>query len=505
MNSIAYPRYHLHPATALAALLLCAIGTVRAQQPPPDTSNSSLAQPRLALVDTLDPFAGRFAYIPEIYGSFRGLLVEECDVTEYHPVLPYVYFDWASATIPLRYHLFDSVAQTESFDEEAIPGGTLEHHYHILNVIGYRLRHDPGITINLVGCNSWEPGLGETRAVSDARGVAVYDYLTTVWYVPPRQIVLCLPRDLPAARSHPWSPNSRADNRRAEISVGDMERLSTDHTDAHVLAIRKPVRQVSRKRTMVPSTVRFAMDNGMSDSLVMRREIEIRRGGRLWSVLKANTLADLHEERLLNWPRDSMSRGVPMFSVSELGPVDSMMEYEWRDLNGAAPGSDESDYVAQLVVYGFDGNTYRSNEVRIPVLYLSRDRVLAEFKTVRALTIASLMEMPGDGYRHLGPLNEYLASKTIVPEIRKGVRIEVIGRTSAISLPDRNLRITQNRADQLRSIIQRRFRDVYGSLVARGIGESLPLYDKNLPEGRALNRSLRVTVDASDEVVKIVR
>jgi hypothetical protein len=92
------------------------------------------SQGSVTLLDPLDSLAGRYNYIPEEYSGFRGLIIEETDVTHYYPIIPYIYFDSGSGAIPSRYILFTDAAQTFSFDETQLSGGTLDIHHHFLNI-----------------------------------------------------------------------------------------------------------------------------------------------------------------------------------------------------------------------------------------------------------------------------------------------------------------------------------------------------------------------------------
>ena len=94
----------------------------------------SASQGSVTLLDPLDSLAGRYNYIPEEYSGFRGLIIEEVDVTHYYPIIPYIYFDSGSGTIPSRYILFTDSAQTLSFDETRLSGGALDIHHHFLNI-----------------------------------------------------------------------------------------------------------------------------------------------------------------------------------------------------------------------------------------------------------------------------------------------------------------------------------------------------------------------------------
>ena len=104
-----------------------------------------------------DYIASLPASAPAKYRNFKGLVIEEILVKEIYPLLTYVFFDSASATIPNRYKLFKSPDQTRGFTDTTIPGGTLQKYYHVLNIIGFRMREYPNTKITLGGFNSPGP------------------------------------------------------------------------------------------------------------------------------------------------------------------------------------------------------------------------------------------------------------------------------------------------------------------------------------------------------------
>jgi hypothetical protein len=66
------------------------------------------------------------------------------------------------------------------FDEQRLPTDGVAAHAWILDLIGSRLRRNPGITIQLTGSNSEQPVIGEDKRTVDARAANVYRYLTEI-------------------------------------------------------------------------------------------------------------------------------------------------------------------------------------------------------------------------------------------------------------------------------------------------------------------------------------
>lgn len=96
----------------------------------------------------------------------------------------------------------------------------------------------------------------------------------------------------------------------------------------------------------------------------------------------------------------------------------------------------------------------------------------------------------------LGVHNERLLREEIVPDIYPSSRVTVIGYTDVIGLEDRNQRLSEQRAEAVaKRIMAEKGPNGYKELIARGVGESAPLYSNDLPEGRFYNRTVQIEID----------
>jgi outer membrane protein OmpA-like peptidoglycan-associated protein len=411
-----------------------------------------------ALVDTADYIKNLIkeqgSSTPAKYSNFRGLVIEENLVKELYPLLTYVFFDSGSATIPDRYVLFTDPSQTQGFDETKIPGGTLQKYYHMLNIIGSRLRNNPTKVIEIVGNNSNQPEIGETKDVSGKRGQIVYDYLINIWKIPTNQIKLMPPMDLPKFRSNIKDPLGIVENRRTEINSTDWE-------------IMKPILQTELRRFPQPEIMHFQMKNGINDDLVARRAIEIKRNDQMW-----HTMTD----------------------VGRTEPTSP--EYNWgRNANEDSIPNNENPYKAQLVVYSQDGKECRSNIIDIPVMIITKETKIRERLVDKTIDRYSLVLFKFDS-PEAGPLNDRIIKEYIVDDLRKGAQVAVTGYTDVVGLDDRNLKLSEQRAGTVVNAVKRLSKPgIIASLTGKGVGETSPLYSNDLPEGRFYNRTVQVIVE----------
>ncbi|MCE7934575.1 MAG: hypothetical protein DYG96_08275 [Chlorobi bacterium CHB2] len=403
---------------------------------------------------------------PAKYREFHGLLIEENLVKELYPLLTYVFFDSGSAKIPDRYILFTSPDQTNNFNDSTIPGGTLQKYYHMLNIVGYRMRKHPDTKIEIQGCNSnsesgndaSQTAIGEVIDVSGKRGQVVYDYLINIWQIDPSRITLMKPRNMPRLRSNPKDPLGIVENRRTEINVVDPAGAGWE--------VAKPIIQVDFRRYPQPDTMHFQMKNGINDALVARRAIEIKRNGQVWHTMTNVGTTDAVSPEY-NWGKGGDEEQIP---------------------------NTEEPYTAQLVVYNKDGKECRSPEIQIPVMIVTNERKRTERLVDSTKDRYSLVLFEFDSPK-AGPLNERILKEFIYGDIRSGAKINVTGYTDVVGADDRNLKLSKDRAKTVTDGIGRNVnKALINSLYGDGVGETAPLYNNNLPEGRFYNRTVQVLI-----------
>lgn len=391
---------------------------------------------------------------PAKFRNFRGLVIEENLVKELYPLLTYVFFDSGSADIPERYKLFRSPDQTRNFTDTTIPGGTLQKYYHMLNIIGFRMREFPETKIRIQGNNSGQSEIGEDKALSEKRGQVVYNYLTSIWKIDPSRIEMLSPRDLPREPSNRRDPMGIVENRRTEILSSDWELL-------------RPILIKEVRRFHSPDTMHFQMKNGISDELVAKREIEIKRKGSMW-----------HR----------------MTDVGTTDPVSP--EYNWgKDGDPEVVADDQNSYIAQLVVYGEDGRECRSNEVEVPVTIITNETKRTERLVDKTIDRYSLVLFKFDS-DEAGELNERILKTYVYDDIRPGAKIKITGYTDIVGLEDRNKALSERRAGTVdRGIKKNVSSSKIASLNTEGVGETQPLYSNDLPEGRFYNRTVQIVIE----------
>ncbi len=136
------------------------------------------------------------------------------------PLLTFVFFDENSASIPKRYHKI-SPKDTSAFTYKMLQNlDAMQTYYHVLNIVGKRLKENPNNGIVIVGTNCNKGEEANNKDLSLRRATAVRDYLKYVWSVPDHQMTVEA-RNLPKEASNNDELEGEAENRRVEIIAKD--------------------------------------------------------------------------------------------------------------------------------------------------------------------------------------------------------------------------------------------------------------------------------------------
>ncbi len=130
------------------------------------------------------------------------------------PLLPYIFFDENSSTIPARY----SRSGATGFSEQSALQGkdAFQANHEVLDVTGSRMKNDPSLKVKLVGTNSNSGSEKSNILLSKARARAVADYLISTWNIDPSRITIDQ-RNLPELPTNPLKRAGQEENRRVEI------------------------------------------------------------------------------------------------------------------------------------------------------------------------------------------------------------------------------------------------------------------------------------------------
>jgi outer membrane protein OmpA-like peptidoglycan-associated protein len=158
---------------------------------------------------------------PALFQNCKGVIIREQKTIELFALLPMVFYDAGTGSLPNRYVVFNSPQQTQGFSEDTITS-TLNAYYNYLNIVGLRMRNNPDTKIGLTGTNSQDVDNEMSLDLSRQRAESVKKYLVEIWGIQPDRISIEA-RKLPESPTLPTTPEGISENRRVELSSDSWE------------------------------------------------------------------------------------------------------------------------------------------------------------------------------------------------------------------------------------------------------------------------------------------
>ena len=367
-----------------------------------------------------------------------GFNVEEVSSTILTPLLGYVFFEEGASTIPSRYRQL-TPGQTAVFRETTVNDqDKLATYYHVLNILGSRLRQNPGTAITLVGCNADIAAETGNVKLSKARAKSVRDYLRSAWFIASDRIQI-QGRGLPEKAANSQTTDGAQENRRVEIQSDDPSILAPVITRDTVLVVS-------------PSTLELRCQV-TSDRAVEKWGVELRQGE---TVLKT-------------------------FSGSGAMPL----SFEC-DMQQTLRTSSQEPITYTLTVIDEDGNRVERGgrlDVRVLTVATKRREKMADKEVDRFSLI--LFEIRSS---ELSRTNESIIG-LIKPYIRPNSTIQLTGLTDRSGVASQNQSLAEQRARSAARAL-----GVTERAVVAGVGNAVT-YAPELPEGRLYTRTVDIVIE----------
>ncbi len=376
----------------------------------------------------------------------KVVTVEEITVVDSSPLLNMVYFDTGRGDIPSRYHQFRSAADAQAFDATSLRG-TMEKYRHVLDIIGKRAAERPKSRLKLIGCNS---GFGDDKAKPDlsrTRAEAVRAYLRTIWGIDAGRIDVEA-RGLPAVASAANTPEGRAENQRVEITADDPAILDT---------------------------VQSTFLESVSDTDKFRISLDVEPGISLgrWKI---EIYGD--DQRLEGLNGEGALEPSYVLDLKDLGLLNIGT---YRTITAALEAADSR------------GQTLRARDTST-VRFERREERLARKEGVKVIERYALILFEFD--------KAEIKDRTRVVMDRIAARVSelpsasvaIVGHTDTIGKPEYNVALSKKRADAAFALAGAAGTASRDRVSVDGKGPADPLFDNQLPEGRAYTRTVTVTL-----------
>jgi outer membrane protein OmpA-like peptidoglycan-associated protein len=393
--------------------------------------------------------------IHELVGPPRGsvavqpakLTIEEVTTIDSSPLLNYVFFETGQSEIPSRYAMLSSQADTNAFDESQLKD-TMEKYSQVLNIIGGRLRADPEARIKVVGCNSNRGEEQNRRDLSRSRAEAVRAYLKYIWGIELSRMDL-EDRNLPEVASAGSVDEGRVENQRVEI-----------YSDSPALL----------------DTIKSTYVENISNAQQVQILPKIQAG-----------------YDLLRWNVALVGDGTLIDSTAGQGDLMPTYQFNLKDIGLEKIGRYEN-IGANVEVEDQKGQifkTYASSSVQ----FIKREERLAKKEGYKVMEKYALILFDFNRAdikdRNRAVLDRIVARIKAVPN----ARVKIEGHTDTIGKEAYNIDLSKRRAKAAYDMILAGGGINTENIIYEGAGPHNPLFDNQLPEGRALNRTVTVTLE----------
>jgi len=393
--------------------------------------------------------------IHELVGPPRGtvaiepdkLTIEEVTTIDSSPLLNYVFFETNQSDIPDRYVIFSGQAETNTFSESNLKG-TMEKYTHTLNIIGQRLRANPEAGIKIVGCNSNRGEEYNRKDLSRSRAESVKAYLKYIWGIDSSRMQLEV-RNLPAVASASSVEEGRAENQRVEIY--------SEYPD-------------------VLDTIKSTYVAEVSNTEEVKIMPQIQAG-----------------YDLAQWTVKLIGDGMLIDSAAGQGDLLPVYQFNLKELGLGKIGGYEN-IGAKIEVQDKKGQTYKTH-ASSTVHFIKREERVAKKEGYKVMEKYALILFDFDSAdikdRNRAVLDRIITRIKEVPT----AKVSIVGHTDTIGKEAYNIDLSTRRAKAAFDMILAGGAINSGNISYEGAGPHNPLFDNQLPEGRALNRTVTVTLE----------
>jgi outer membrane protein OmpA-like peptidoglycan-associated protein len=369
-----------------------------------------------------------------------NIRIEEFASNRVRPLLPYVFFDKGSNSLSPRYRQI-SKDQVETYSLENFYNlDAMVTYYQMLNVIGKRMQDRPESTIKLVGCrDKSEEGMSDDLA--KRRALVIKSYLVDTWEIDAARISI-EDRGLPSNASSADDPDGAAENMRVEITSADPSILS-------------PVGSKDTMRVFSPVGIRFAPN--------VQNAVDLKS----WTIFVSQNdqiIKALH------------GQGVPPSGA------------DWRiaETSRFIPrGTRNIEYM--LVVQDSSGKVIPSESQSIAVSEVLLSDKAKTGGTDKNVDRYSLI-LFGFDRADISPENQ-----SLIDEVKKNITsrsaVRVVGYSDRVGEASYNQTLSERRAKSVAAALGA------AKTTTEGVGETLPLYDNQTPEGRFYSRTVEIIVE----------
>jgi len=369
------------------------------------------------------------------------IVIEEFEIEEGFPLLPYVFFEEGKGQLTESRQSLISNQLTPDFKEDSLEWNTLGIHSDLVNIIGSRMNANQNANITITGTNSNQGIEKNNIALSEERANSVRNYLLNEWGISPDRIST-KSRNLPSVPGNPETVDGSQENRRAEITSDSYE-------------LMKPVFLKDIVKVSNPPTINFKPEVTSSDSKSnIDYNLEIKQGN--------NILRYVNKDEFGN------------------------EGYTWNVLDDPQPLYEEPIEITLNAIDQFNNVATDKKTTEVQQLTIKKKRY--ELKDDNRIEKFALIVFDFDkatlSDRHKKVLED------IKTRIEPNSEITIEGYTDRIGSADYNKQLAKRRAEEVKKYINA----AESKVKLKAIGQDQLLYNNDLPQGRNYSRTVLVKI-----------
>lgn len=386
--------------------------------------------------------------------SARSIDVVETIVTETFPILPYVFFDSASANLPERYARLEE-PEKRSFRENALSRmissdnkKSLEAYYHLLNIIGSRMVKNPAATLTISGTTDGrEVEKPRQSALARDRAETIKAYLVDAWGIAPSRLTL-------ATLSTPAHPSTDA------VQEGLQENRRVELSSSSDVVLGPIVYERFREHVIEPSAVPLAVQNKGQEITGWRMTINAR-----------DTV--VFDER---------------GSLAPIAPIEWKLDQRAARILASRLGENDS-------VTGVFTSTNSLSQITSSRFSLPASSRLNPYELSRLSLIVFDFDDASIHQANRRKIQEF-TRRSIYPSSS----VRITGSTDDIGERDHNQELSEARAKSVNTVILSEKSDA-NVISVQGVGSNKMLFTNELPEGRYYCRTVMIEVETPLETL----
>lgn len=370
------------------------------------------------------------------------IVVEEFEMTESFPLLPIVYFKDGESNLSLTAQKLLSRSEYSTFQEGNLPSDVFQCYYNTLNVIAKRMQKEPTAKISLYGTSTGRNKDAENKDIARQRAESVKRYLVDVCGIANNRIsVGTRPAELRDTTSSSFS-DVVEENQKVEIASDSLN-------------ILMPITLSDLKKEVNPPTIYLKIDANSDTKTSKYNLFAVQSGDTLFKQSEAVDEKNLSKE--IEW---NIEKKIPVLEH----PIQTY--FKVTDEFGAERSKIATIQISQRTVKKKRANVENDSTIEKHSLVLF-DRNSANLTKLHTKILSEIRN-----------------------DISTNASVNVTGYVDRTGNDERNKVLAKDRGSAVAAFVN----PTKKLHINEKDGQSIKLYDNDLPYGRAFSRTVIIEI-----------